>query len=197
MKVIAPKDIVFFERTQDGLITHSTSSKLFEKRIIYLKDVIEPNMADDIVGQLILLESINDEAPIDIYIHSPGGHVDCMHAIIDMMQFIKPPCHTYGLGLVASAASIILAAGAKGHRAAMPNSRIMIHQPSSGAYGQVSDILIEADESRKIKKQLNEMLADFTGQPFDVIERDTDRNFYLSADEAVAYGLVDKVIKRV
>lgn len=191
-----PRNLIFFERTPDGLITHSTSSKLFEKRIIMLSGVIEPIMTDDLIGGLLLLNYQDESLPIDLWIHSPGGYIDCLMAIIDTMNFISAPCHTYAMGQVASAASVILAAGAKGNRFALPGANIMIHQPAGGAQGQASDIIIEAKEILKLKERLNQMLSEYTGQPLDVIERDADRNFYMTAQEAVEYGIVDAVIQK-
>lgn len=192
-KRVKATDLVFFERTPDGMITHSISSKLFEKRIIFVKGVIEPEMANEIVGALLLFNFYDANTPIEMFIHSPGGYVESMMAIYDTMQHISAPCHTTAIGQVASAASLLLAAGEKGHRSALPNASIMIHQPSSGMQGQTSDIQIEVNELLRLREKLNQMLSDHTGQPLDVIERDTDRNFYMNPTEALAYGIIDEI----
>ena len=152
-------------------------------------------MADLIVAQLLFLESVDPNKDIQLYINSPGGSVSAGFAIFDTINYIKPDVSTICIGMAASMGAFLLACGTKGKRFALPNADIMIHQPSGGAQGQASDIQINAEKILKIRHKLNKILADNTGQPLDKIERDTDRDYWLSAEEAVEYGLIDRVIE--
>ena len=162
--------------------------------MIFLVGPINDGMANLIVAQLLFLESENPDKDIHLYINSPGGSVSAGMAVYDTMQFIKPDVSTLCTGLAASMGSFLLAAGAKGKRFCLPNSRVMIHQPSGGFQGQASDIEIQAREVLYLKKRLNEMLAKHTGQPLETIERDSDRDRFMSAEDAVQYGLIDRVL---
>jgi len=162
--------------------------------VIFLVGPINDGMANLIVAQLLFLESENPDKDIHLYINSPGGSVSAGMAVYDTMQFIKPDVSTLCTGLAASMGSFLLAAGAKGKRFCLPNSRVMIHQPSGGFSGQASDIEIHAKEVLYLKKRLNEMLAKHTGQTIEVIERDSDRDRFMGAEDAVKYGLIDKVL---
>jgi ATP-dependent Clp protease, protease subunit len=163
--------------------------------VIFLVGPIHDSMANLIVAQLLFLESENPDKDIHLYINSPGGSVSSGMAIYDTMQFIKSNVSTLCTGLAASMGAFLLAAGTKGKRFCLPNSRVMIHQPSGGFSGQASDIEIQAKEVLYLKKKLNEMMAEHTGQSIEVIERDTDRDNFMSAEEAVTYGLIDKVLR--
>jgi len=175
---------------------------LFKERIIFVSGTIVPSYlgqpypgaADYIVAQLLSLEGEDREAPIDMYISSPGGDVSAALAIYDAMQLIKCPVRTTCVGMAASAAALLLAAGEPGKRYALPNSRIMIHQPWGGVQGQAIDIKIEAEEIMRLRRRINQLLAKHTGQPVEKIERDTDRNFWMSAEQAKEYGLVDEIV---
>ena len=163
--------------------------------MIFLVGPINDGMANLVVAQLLFLESENPDKDIHLYINSPGGSVSSGMAIYDTMQFIKPDVSTLCTGLAASMGSFLLCAGAKGKRFCLPNSRVMIHQPSGGFSGQASDIEIHAKEVLYLKRKLNEMMAQHTGQPIEVIDRDTDRDNFMSAEDAVKYGLIDRVLK--
>jgi len=163
--------------------------------VIFLVGPISDPMANLIVAQLLFLESENPDKDIHLYINSPGGSVSAGMAIYDTMQFIKPDVSTLCTGLAASMGAFLLCAGAKGKRFILPNSRVMIHQPSGGFSGQASDIEIHAKEVLYLKRKLNEMMAQHTGQPLEVIERDTDRDNFMGAEDAVKYGLIDRVLK--
>jgi ATP-dependent Clp protease protease subunit len=183
------------EQTARGERAYDIYSRLLKERLVFIVGEVEDHMANLIVAQLLFLESENPDKDIHLYINSPGGSVSSGMAIYDTMQFIKPNVSTLCTGLAASMGSFLLAAGAKGKRFCLPNSRVMIHQPSGGFSGQASDIEIHAKEVLYLKKKLNEMMALHTGQPIDVIERDTDRDNFMSADEAVKYGLIDRVLR--
>lgn len=178
-------------------------ARLFKDRIIFLSGEIVASAgggiysgaADNIIAQLLCLEAEDPEKDIQLYINSPGGDLQAALAIYDAMQYVRCPVRTICVGIAASAAALILAGGAKGKRYALPNSRIMIHQPWGMVGGQAVDIKIEADEIIKLRRRVNEILAHHTGQPVEKIERDTDRNFWMSAEEAKAYGIVDEVIQ--
>ncbi len=178
-------------------------ARLFKDRIIFLSGEIVSSAgggiysgaADNIIAQLLCLEAEDPEKDIQLYINSPGGDLQAALAIYDAMQYVRCPVRTICVGIAASAAALILAGGAKGKRYALPNSRIMIHQPWGMVGGQAVDIKIEADEILKLRDRVNEILAYHTGQPKEKIERDTDRNFWMSAEEAKAYGIVDEVIQ--
>jgi ATP-dependent Clp protease protease subunit len=182
------------EQSGRGERAYDIYSRLLKERIIFLVGPIHDAMANLVVAQLLFLESENPDKDIHFYINSPGGSVSAGMAIYDTMQFIKPDVSTLCTGLAASMGSFLLAAGSKGKRFCLPNSRVMIHQPSGGFQGQASDIEIQAREVLYLKKRLNEMLAKHTGQPIEVIERDSDRDRFMGAEEAVKYGLIDKVL---
>lgn len=182
------------EQTAKGERSYDIYSRLLKERIIFLVGQVEEHMANLIVAQLLFLESESPDKDIYLYINSPGGSVTAGMAIYDTMQFIKPNVSTMCMGQACSMGAFLLAAGAKGKRHCLPNARVMIHQPLGGFQGQASDIAIHAQEMLGIKNKLNEILAEHTGQPIDVIERDTDRDNFMSATKAAEYGLVDSVI---
>jgi ATP-dependent Clp protease protease subunit len=183
------------EKTQYGERAYDIYSRLLKDRIIILGTPINDMVANSIIAQLLFLEHEDPEKDIYLYINSPGGVVTSALAIYDTMQFVKPDVVTIGLGMVASAAAILLAAGTKGKRMALPNTEILLHQVMGEATGQATEIEITAKQILKIKARINEILAKHTGQPIEKIERDTDRDFYLSAEEAKEYGLIDKIIE--
>ena len=182
------------EQSGRGERAYDIYSRLLKERVIFLVGPVHDAMANLIVAQLLFLESENPDKDIHLYINSPGGSVSAGLAIYDTMQFIKPDVSTLCTGLAASMGAFLLSAGAKGKRFVLPNSRVMIHQPSGGFSGQASDIEIHAKEVLYLKRRLNEMMANHTGQSLEVIERDTDRDNFMGAEEAVKYGLVDKVL---
>ncbi len=171
-------------------------SRLLRERIIFLSEVVDSDMANRIVAQMLFLEAEDAEKDIYLYINSPGGSVTAGLGIYDTMNHIRPDVCTICYGLAASMGAFLLSAGTKGKRMSLPHSRIMIHQPSGGAQGQAADIEIQAKEILYLKRQLNESLAQHTGQPLERIERDTERDFFMSAKEAMEYGLIDQVIDR-
>jgi ATP-dependent Clp protease protease subunit len=181
------------ERTSNGERSYDLYSRLLEDRIIFLSGEIDDALANTVVAQLIYLEAKDTTKDIALYINSPGGSVSAGMAIYDTMNFIKCDVSTTCVGLAASMGAFLLSSGAKGKRYAMPNSEIMIHQPLGGAQGQASDIKIQAEHILKIKAKMNQILAENTGKSLEEIERDTDRDNYLSAEEAKEYGLIDKV----
>ncbi|SYZ72364.1 proteolytic subunit of ClpA-ClpP and ClpX-ClpP ATP-dependent serine proteases [Candidatus Zixiibacteriota bacterium] len=181
------------EQTGRGERAYDIYSRLLKDRIIFIGSPIDDHLANLVIAQLLFLDAEDPEKDIFIYINSPGGSVTAGLAIYDTMQFVKPDVATTCMGLAASMGSFLLAAGAKGKRAALPNSRIMIHQPTAGAQGQITDIEIMTKEFAQTKKHLNELLVRHTGQPLEKIEKDTDRNFFMSAEEAVQYGIIDKI----
>jgi len=183
------------EQTSRGERSYDIYSRLLKERVIFLVGQVEDHMANLIVAQLLFLESENPEKDIHLYINSPGGSVTAGMAIYDTMRFIKPDVSTMCIGQAASMGSFLLSAGAKGKRFALPNSRVMIHQPLGGFQGQASDIQIHAQEIMQIKNKLNAALAEHTGQDIKTIEQDTDRDNFMSAEQACEYGLVDKVLK--
>jgi ATP-dependent Clp protease protease subunit len=183
------------EQSGRGERAYDIYSRLLKERIIFLVGPISDPMANLIVAQLLFLESENPDKDIHLYINSPGGSVSAGLAIYDTMQFIKPDVSTLCTGLAASMGAFLLAAGTKGKRHCLPNSRVMIHQPSGGFSGQASDIEIHAKEVLYLKRKLNEMMAQHTGQPLEIIERDTDRDNFMGAEDAVKYGMVDRVLK--
>lgn len=182
------------EQTNRGERSYDIFSRLLNDRIIFLGEEVNDTTASLVVAQLLYLEAQDPDKDIQMYINSPGGSVTAGMAIYDTMQYIKCDVSTICMGMAASMGAFLLAAGAKGKRMALPNSDIMIHQPSGGAQGQATDILIHANHIARTKKKLNEILAERTGQPLEVIERDTERDNFMSAQEAADYGLVDKVI---
>lgn len=184
------------EQTAKGERSYDIYSRLLKERIIFLVGQVEEHMANLIVAQLLFLESESPDKDIFLYINSPGGSVTAGMAIYDTMQFIKPNVSTVCIGQAASMGAFLLAGGEKGKRFCLPNSRVMIHQPLGGFQGQASDIAIHAQEILGIKHKLNLMLAEHTGQPLEVIERDADRDNFMSATQAVEYGLVDSVMTK-
>ncbi len=187
---------IVVEQSARGERSYDIYSRLLKERVIFLIGQVEDHMANLVVAQLLFLESENPDKDIHLYINSPGGSVTAGMSIYDTMQFVKPDVSTMCLGQAASMGALLLAGGAKGKRFALPHSRVMIHQPLGGFQGQASDIEIHAKEILHIKQRLNEVLAHHTGQPMDVIERDTDRDNFMSADDSVNYGLVDQVMNR-
>jgi ATP-dependent Clp protease protease subunit len=185
------------EQSGRGERAYDIYSRLLRDRVVFLVGPVNDQTANLVVAQLLFLESENPDKDISLYINSPGGSVYSGMAIYDTMQFIKPDVSTICVGMAASMGAFLLAAGAKGKRFALPNSRIMIHQPSSGAQGQASDIEIAAREILDVRTRLNRILSERTGQPIERIERDTDRDNFMSADDAVSYGIIDRIfVKR-
>ena len=182
------------EQTSRGERSFDIYSRLLKERVIFIVGPIEDQMANLVVAQLLFLESENPDKDIHLYINSPGGSVTAGLSIYDTMQFIKPEVSTMCVGQAASMGAFLLSGGAKGKRLILPNARTMIHQPSGGAQGQASDIEIQAKEILFLRERLNRMLSKHTGQPMDVIERDTERDRFMSAEQSVEYGLVDQVI---
>ena len=182
------------EQSGRGERAYDIYSRLLKERVIFLVGPVNESTANVIVAQLLFLESENPDKEISFYINSPGGSVSAGLAIYDTMQFVKPDISTLCTGQAASMGALLLAAGARGKRYCLPNSRVMIHQPMGGFSGQASDIEIHAKEILYLRQRLNEILASHTGQPINVIEKDTDRDNFMSADQSVSYGLVDKVL---
>lgn len=187
---------IVVEKTPQGERSYDIYSRLLKERIVFLGSPIDDQAANIIIAQLLFLEASEPEKDIHIYINSPGGLVSSTIAIYDTIQYLKSDVSTTCLGMAASGAAIILAAGTKGKRFTLPNSRIMLHQPLGGAQGQVSDIEIQTKELLRIKTKLNEILAHHTNQPLGRIEKDTDRDFYMTGEEAKEYGVVDEVITK-
>lgn len=181
------------EQTGRGERAYDIYSRLLKDRIIFIGTPIDDHVASLVIAQMLFLEAEDPEKDVFIYINSPGGSVSAGLAIYDTMQYVKPDIATICMGMAASMGSFLLAAGANGKRAALPNSRIMLHQPMAGTQGQISDIVIMTEEFAKTKKRLNELLVHHTGQQMSKIEKDTDRNFFMSAAEAREYGIIDKV----
>lgn len=184
------------EQTSRGERSYDIYSRLLKDRIVFLGEEVNDVSANLVVAQLLFLAAEDPEKDINLYINSPGGSVSAGFAIYDTMQYIKPDVSTICIGLAASMGAFILSGGAKGKRFALPNSEIMIHQPLGGARGQATDIQIQAEQILKIKKKINHMLSENTGKPLDVIQNDTERDNYMSADEAKEYGLIDAVISK-
>lgn len=191
MSILVPMVV---EQTSRGERAYDIYSRLLKDRIVFLGSAIDDNVANLIVAQMLFLESEDPKKDINLYINSPGGSVYAGMAIYDTMRYVKPSISTICVGLAASFGAVLLAAGEKGKRFALPNSRIMLHQPMGGAQGQAVDIEIHAREILKIRENLNEILADHTGQPIDNIARDTDRDFFMSAGDAKKYGLIDEIL---
>lgn len=181
------------EQTGRGERAYDIFSRLLKERIVFIGTPVDDVIASLVIAQLLFLESEDPDKDINLYINSPGGSVSSGLAIYDTMQYIRPDVSTICIGLAASMGAVLLTGGAKGKRSGLPNSRIMIHQPWGGVQGTASDISIQAEEILRTKKRLNEILAHHTGQALEVIERDTDRDRYMSSDEAKAYGLIDTV----
>ena len=182
------------EQTSRGERSYDIYSRLLKERIIFLGEEVNETTASLVVAQMLFLEAEDPEKDIQLYINSPGGSVTAGMAIYDTMQYIKCDVSTICLGMAASMGAFLLSSGAKGKRYALPNSTIMIHQPSGGAQGQATEIQIVADQIAKTKKKLNEILSANTGQPLEIVEKDTDRDNYMTAEEAKAYGLIDGVV---
>ncbi len=182
------------ESTSKGERSYDIYSRLLKERIIFLGEEVTDVSASIVVAQLLFLEAEDPNKDINLYINSPGGSVTAGMAIYDTMNFVKCDVSTVCMGMAASMGAFLLSGGAKGKRFALPNAEVMIHQPSGGAQGQATEIRIVAENILKIKKRLNEILAANTGQPYEVIERDTERDNYMNAEEAKAYGLIDEII---
>ncbi|HEY9880448.1 MAG TPA: ATP-dependent Clp endopeptidase proteolytic subunit ClpP [Leptolyngbyaceae cyanobacterium] len=194
----SPRDVlpVVIEQSGRGERAFDIYSRLLRERIVFLGTPVDDQVADSIVAQLLYLDAEDPEKDVQLYINSPGGSIYAGMAIYDTMQQIRPDVVTICFGLAASMGAFLLCAGAPGKRLSLPSSRIMIHQPLGGAQGQAVDIEIQAKEILYHKQRLNELIAHHTGQPFDRIAEDTERDFYMSAEDAQAYGLIDKVIQR-
>ena len=184
------------EQTNRGERSYDIYSRLLEDRIVFLTGEVNDISADIVIAQLIYLEGKDPEKDISLYINSPGGSVTAGMGIYDTMNYIKCDVSTICVGMAASMGAFLLSSGAKGKRYTLPNSEIMIHQPLGGAQGQASDIAIQAEHILKIKKRMNKILSENTSQPLDKIEKDVDRDFYMSAEEALAYGLVDRIFDK-
>jgi ATP-dependent Clp protease, protease subunit len=200
MQTMEPQGLGFIpmvvEQSGRGERAYDIYSRLLKERVVFMVGPVTETTANLVVAQLLFLESENPDKDIFFYINSPGGSVSAGLAVYDTMQFIKPDVCTTCIGLAASMGSFLLAAGTKGKRFALPNSRVMIHQPSGGFQGQASDIEIHAKEILYLRRKLNEMMAKHTGQGVELLEKDTDRDNFMSADEAVKYGIIDKVLAR-
>lgn len=187
---------IVVESTGRGERAYDIFSRLLKERIIFLGTPIDDTIASLVIAQLLFLEAEDAEQDIEVYINSPGGYVSAGLAIYDTMQYIKPDVRTYCVGHAASMAAVLLAAGTKGKRHALPNSRMLIHQPWGGTQGTTADIQIHAKEMLSVRDKINQILAYHTGQPLEKIEADTDRDFFMSSEEAVKYGLIDEVMYR-
>jgi ATP-dependent Clp protease, protease subunit len=185
---------IVVEQSHRGERAYDIYSRLLKDRIIFLGTAIDDDVANLVIAQMLFLESEDPEKDINLYVNSPGGSVSAGMAIYDTMQYVKPSVSTLCMGQASSMGAVLLAAGTKGRRFALPNARIMIHQPAGGFYGQASDIEIQTKEILRLKMALNQILAGHTGQPIDRIVKDTDRDFFMTAKEAVDYGLVDEVV---
>lgn len=193
-----PQDIPLIpyvvSQSPTGERSYDIYSRLLEDRIVFVGEPITRDSSNLVVAQLLHLESVSAGDPISMYINSPGGEVYAGLGILDTMNFIESPVHTICVGMAASMASVLLAAGEKGHRHALPNSVVMIHQPSSGVQGQQTEIQIIANETKRIRDKINGLLSDFTGKPLEQIDADTERDNYLTAEQALEYGLVDSIV---
>lgn len=183
------------EKTREGDFAYDIYSRLLKDRILFVGGIIESDLANTVIAQLLFLEKEDPKADVQMFLNTPGGAIDAGLAIYDTMKYIKCDVSTIAVGQAASMGSILLAGGTKGKRYALPNSTILIHQPIGGVQGQASDIAIEAKQILQLREKLFGMLADFTGQSKEIIERDADRDKYFTADEALKYGIVDKVVK--
>lgn len=195
----SPQDSILIptviEKTTGGERAYDIYSRLLKERIIFLGSAINDSVANNVIAQMLFLENENPKKDITLYIHSPGGHVTAGLAIYDTMQYLQSDVSTVCIGMAASMGAVLLAGGAKGKRFILPNAEVMIHQPLGGIEGQASDIRIHAEHINKTKDRLNKILAKHTGQKIEIIEKDTDRDNFLSAEDAVKYGLVDKIVK--
>lgn len=185
---------IVVEQTGRGERAYDIFSRLLKERIVFIGTPIDDSIASLVIAQLLFLESEDPDKDINLYVNSPGGSVSAGLAIYDTMQYIRPDVSTICIGMAASMAAVLLAGGGKGKRTALPNARIMIHQPWGGVQGTASDISIQAEEILKTKKRINEILATHTGRPYEQLIKDTDRDYYLSADEAKEYGLIDNLL---
>ena len=184
------------EQTNRGERSYDLYSRMLEDRIVFLNGEVNDVSANIVIAQLIYLEAKDPDKDISLYINSPGGSVSAGMGIYDTMNFIKPDVSTICVGMAASMGAFLLAAGAKGKRISLPNSEIMIHQPLGGAQGQATDIVIQAEHINKIKKKMTTILAEKTGKPFEQVAKDVERDYYLSAQEALEYGLIDKIFEK-
>ena len=184
------------EQTSRGERSYDIYSRLLKDRIIFIGSEIDENVASSVVAQLLFLDADDSEKDINLYINSPGGSVTAGMAIYDTMNYIKADVSTICVGMAASMGALLLSAGTKGKRYALPNAEVMIHQPLGGAHGQASDVVIHAEWLKKTKDKLNKILSETTGKKLSVVEKDTERDNFMSAEEAVKYGLIDEVIKR-
>jgi len=187
---------IVVEQTNRGERSYDIYSRLLKDRIVFLGDEVNDVTASLVVAQLLFLEAEDPEKDINLYINSPGGSITAGMAIYDTMQYIKPDVSTICIGMAASMGAFLLAAGTKGKRFALPNSEIMIHQPLGGARGQATDVIIHAERLIRTKKTLNRILSEKTGQPLEKIERDVERDYFMSAEEAKAYGIIDEVLTK-
>ena len=187
---------IVVEKTGQGERSYDIYSRLLKERIVFLNGPVDDVSANVIIAQMLYLESESTSKPINLYINSPGGLISAGMGIYDTMQYIKPPVHTMCCGQAASMGSFLLAAGEKGSRFALPHSRIMIHQPLGGTSGQATDIEIHAREIIRLREELNGLLSELTGQPLDTINNDTDRDNFMTAKEAKAYGLIDQIVDK-
>lgn len=187
---------IVVEQTGNGERSYDIYSRLLKDRIIFIDQQVDEHLASIVVAQLLFLEAEDPEKDINVYINSPGGMVTAGLAILDTMNYVKPDISTICVGLAASMGAVLLSAGTKGKRYALPNAEIMIHQPLGGAQGQASDIKIQADWMMKTKARLNQILSENTGKDLSIIEQDTDRDNFMYADEAVEYGLIDRVLRK-
>jgi ATP-dependent Clp protease protease subunit len=188
---------IVVEQTSRGERSYDIYSRLLKDRIIFLGSEIDDMVANSIIAQLLFLAAEDPEKDIHLYVNSPGGSITAGMAIYDTMQFIKPDVSTICVGMAASMGAFLLTAGAKGKRYALPNSEVMIHQPLGGARGQATDIKIAAERILRMREMLNKIIAERSGQPLEKVERDTDRDYFMSAEEAKEYGLIDKVIEKL
>ncbi|HIW02370.1 MAG TPA: ATP-dependent Clp endopeptidase proteolytic subunit ClpP [Candidatus Protoclostridium stercorigallinarum] len=184
------------EQTNRGERSYDLYSRMLEDRIVFLNGEVNDVSANIVIAQLIYLEAKDPDKDISLYINSPGGSVSAGMGIYDTMNFIKPDVSTICVGMAASMGAFLLAAGAKGKRISLPNSEIMIHQPLGGAQGQATDIVIQAEHINKIKKKMTTILAEKTGKPFEQVAKDVERDYYMSAQEALEYGLIDKIFEK-
>jgi ATP-dependent Clp protease protease subunit len=185
---------IVVETTGRGERAYDIYSRLLKERIVFIGTAIDDTIASLTIAQLLFLESEDPDKDIHVYINSPGGSVTAGLAIYDTMQYIRPEVSTICIGMAASMAAVLLTGGAKGKRTALPNARVMIHQPWGGVQGTASDIRIQAEEILKTKKRINEILSTHSGKPVDVVEKDTDRDYYMSSQEAKEYGLIDNIL---
>ena len=185
------------EQTGRAERAYDIYSRLLKDRIVFIGTPIDDNVSNLIIAQLLFLQMEDPDKDINVYINSPGGYVTSGLAVYDTMQFVKPDVNTYCMGQASSMSALLLAGGAKGKRYALPNARIMIHQPWGGAQGAASDISIQAKEILRLRERINKLLVDHTGQPLEKVEKDTDRDYFMTSEEALKYGLIDEVITSI